>query len=135
MDEEITGNPDILKAEDLHSPAWEIMQPYFEQTQQAAFNYYQELAGTGQSSNNIQEIVPTAYYRMVDTLFVAVGVQQWGNFTPEENQVTLHGNQETGDEDLLDFAAIHTLLNGGTVYAVEPELLPDNTQLAAVFRF
>jgi hypothetical protein len=28
------------------------------------------------------------------------------------------------DEDLLDLAALHTLLNSGTVYAVEPEQVP-----------
>lgn len=76
-----------------------------------------------------------AYYKLIDTLFVAVGVQQWGYFTPDENQVELHQQKEIGDEDLMDFAAIHTLLNGGTVYAVEPEAVPDNTPLAAVFRY
>lgn len=35
----------------------------------------------------------------------------------------------------LDATAIHTLLNGGTVYAVEPEKVPDNAPLAAVFRY
>jgi hypothetical protein len=36
---------------------------------------------------------------------------------------------------LLEFAAIQTLLNGGTVYAVEPEKMPDTKSLAAVFRY
>lgn len=35
----------------------------------------------------------------------------------------------------MDFAAIHTLLNSGTVYAVSPELVPGNIPLAAVFRY
>ncbi|MBD2432478.1 MULTISPECIES: hypothetical protein [Fischerella] len=135
MDEGVTGNPDELKAEELHSLAWKIVQPYFEQAQQADAVRYQELAGTGQTSNNIKEIVPMAYYKLVDTLFVAVGVQQWGHFTPDENQVELHQHKEIGDEDLMDFAAIHTLLNGGTVYAVEPQAVPDNTPIAAVFRY
>ncbi|NJM73233.1 MAG: hypothetical protein HC862_25605 [Scytonema sp. RU_4_4] len=135
MDEGVTGNPDELKAEELHSLAWKIVQPYFEQAQQAATEGYQELTGTGQTSNNIKEIVPMAYYKLVDTLFVAVGIQQWGSFTPESNQVELHQEKEIGDEDLMDFAAIHTLLNGGTVYAVEPELVPENALLAAVFRY
>ncbi len=135
MDEGVTGNPDELKAEELHPLAWKIVQPYFETAQTAAIERYQELIGTGQTNNNIKEIVPTAYYKLIDTLFVAVGVQQWGNFTKDENQVELHQQQEIGDEDLMDFAAIHTLLNGGTVYAVEPEAVPDNTPLAAVFRY
>jgi len=35
----------------------------------------------------------------------------------------------------MDFAAIHTLLNGGTVYAVEPKAVPGDAPLAAVFRY
>ncbi|WP_017314110.1 baeRF7 domain-containing protein [Mastigocladopsis repens] len=135
MDEGVTGNPDELKAQELHRCAWEIVQPYFQEAQEAAADRYQALAGTGQTSNNIKEIVPMAYYQLVDTLFVAVGVQRWGNFTPDDNLVELHWKQEIQKEDLMDFAAIHTLLNGGTVYAVEPELVPGNAPLAAVFRF
>jgi hypothetical protein len=135
IDEGVTGNPDELKAQELHTSAWTILVPYFQQAQKAAVERYEELAGTGSSSNNMKEIVPMAYYQLVDTLFVAVGIQKWGNFNSDESHVELHQKQKIGDEDLMDFAAIHTLLNGGTVYAVEPELVPDNAPLAAVFRF
>jgi hypothetical protein len=49
--------------------------------------------------------------------------------------VDLHPEPEPDDEDMLDFAAIHTLLNGGTVYAVEPEKVPDEAPAAAIFRY
>ena len=58
-----------------------------------------------------------------------------GTFDPVTLAVHLHKNPEPGDEDLLDFAALHTLSNGGTVYAVEPEKVPDDAPLAAVFRY
>jgi hypothetical protein len=35
----------------------------------------------------------------------------------------------------LEFAAILTLLNKGTVYVVEPEKMPDTGSVAAVFRY
>lgn len=135
LDEGVTGNPDELKVEELHEQAWEIVQPYFEQAQQEVVNRYQELAGTGQTANNIEEVVSAAYYQRVDSLFVAVGLQQWGLFNPDANKVYLHQEQETSDGDLMDFAAIHTLLNGGTVYAVEPKAVPGDAPLAAVFRY
>jgi len=47
----------------------------------------------------------------------------------------VHEEAEPGDEDLLDFAAMQTLLNGGIVYAVEPQKVPDEALLAAVFRY
>lgn len=135
MDEGITGNPEELKAEELHLSAWEIVQPYFEQAEQEVVNRYQELAGTGQTANNLQDVVSAAYYQRIESLFVPVGVQQWGLFNPGNSQVQLPKNHEPGDEDLMNFAAIHTVLNGGTVYAVEPEKVPGDAPLAAVFRY
>jgi len=66
---------------------------------------------------------------------VPVGQQLWGKFDPGTLSVDLHPEPEPDDEDMLDFAAIHTLLNGGTVYAVEPEQVPDAAPSAAIFRF
>lgn len=67
-------------------------------------------------------------------MFVAAGVQCWGAFDKETNTVHLRQEAQSGDEDLLNFAAIQTLLKGGHVYAVEPENVPDDEPLAAVFR-
>lgn len=135
MEQGITGNPEELKAEELHSSAWNIVQPYFGQAQQDVVNHYQELMGTGQTANAIQDVVPAAYYQRVESLLVPVGVQQWGLFNPGTNEIQLHQTHEPGDEDLIDFAAIHTLFNGGTVYTVEPEIVPNDALLAAVFRY
>jgi hypothetical protein len=35
----------------------------------------------------------------------------------------------------LDFAAIQTLINGGSVYAVEQNKMPADSQVAALFRY
>jgi len=47
----------------------------------------------------------------------------------------VHQEAKGGDEDLLDFAAIHTLLNSGTVFATDLQNIPDDTPAAAVFRY
>lgn len=135
LDEGVTGNPDQLKAEELHAQAWEIVQPHFERSQQETAARYQELAGTGKTATNIQEVVPSAYYQRVESLFVPVGLQKWGRFHPDTSEVELHEEHQPGDEDLMDLAALHTLFNGGTVYAVEPEQVPGNNSLAAVLRY
>jgi hypothetical protein len=36
---------------------------------------------------------------------------------------------------MLNFAAIHTLLNGGKVYHLEPESILDGVNVAAIFRY
>lgn len=138
VEEGITGNPEpeAIAPEELRDRVWQIVEPIFHQKQQQAIERYQELAGadTGKASGDIKEIVPAAYYQRVDSLIVPVGQQMWGKFNPDTMSADLHSEPEPDDEDMLDFAAIHTLLNGGTVYAVEPEHLPQ-VPAAAIFRF
>ena len=47
--------------------------------------------------------------------------------------MTEHNQPELGDEDLLNAAAMQTLLHGRTVYAVAPEQVPNGGALAATF--
>jgi hypothetical protein len=137
VEEGIGGSPEELSAEELHQQAWAIMQPLFMAAQKEAAAQYRQLAGAGseRGSNDLKEIVPAAYHGRVETLFVTVGLQQWGTFDPATNAVQLHPEAKPGDEDLLDFVAVHTLLNGGTAYAVGPEKVPGEAPLAAVFRY
>ncbi len=137
IEEGITGNPENLQPEELHEQALKLVEPLFEQEQQKAMEHYQELAGsdTGKASHDLKEIVSSAYFQRVDSLFVAVGEQKWGHFKPDTNTVDLHDEAQADDQDLLDFAAIHTILNGGKVYAVEPDKVPDNVPIAAIFRY
>ncbi len=135
LDEGITRNPDELKAEELHAQVWKIVQPHFEQAIQEAEERYQTLVGTGKTAANIQEIVSAAYYQRIESLFVTVGQQKWGRFNSETGTVQVLCEPEPGDQDLMDLAALHTILNRGAVYAVEPEEVPGNAPIAAVLRY
>jgi hypothetical protein len=135
VEQGITGNPESLKAEELHGQAWGIVEPQFLKAQEEAMAKYKQLAGSARASKDLKEIVPAACEGRIDSLWVAVGVQQWGFFDPDKRTVHIHAEPEPGDEDLLDFAAVHTILNGGTVYAMKPEEMPDEAPLAAVFRY
>ncbi len=131
----LPGNPEALRPEDLHAAAWAVVEPWFLQAQQAAGARYRQLAGTGRTSTVLDEVVRAAYHGRVDVLFVAAGAQAWGRFIPDTGSVDLHAEPEPGDEDLLDLAALQTILNSGTVYAVDPRRVPDAATLAAIFRF
>ncbi|MFB2938861.1 hypothetical protein ACE1B6_26715 [Aerosakkonemataceae cyanobacterium BLCC-F154] len=133
--EGITGNTKLMTPEELQTEAWKIVEPIFSKAQQEALTYYKESAAAQRASSDIKEAVPAAFYGRVEQLFVALGLHQWGNFDPQNNTIQLHSEPETGDEDLLDSAAVQTILNGGIVYAVAPEKVPDKAPLAAVFRF
>jgi hypothetical protein len=137
LDESINGNSEIVNLEQLHDEAWRIVAPSFQQDKQAVIELYQQLAGegTGKAASNIKEIIPAAYYHRVDSLLVSVDDQKWGKFDPENTTVDLHTEPEPNDQDMLDFAAVHTLLNGGKVYTLESEEMPNGAIVAAIFRY
>jgi hypothetical protein len=135
LDNGISGNPEELSGEKLHTMAWEIVEPYFGEKQTAAFKRYREMAGTGLASSDFDTVLKAACYGRVDTLFVALGVQHWGIFDRDTGGFKTYENPAPGSEDLLDLAAIETFKNNGTVYAVEPNVVPENKMLAAVMRY
>jgi hypothetical protein len=137
IDQVIKGNPDLLSADELHKSAWDIIGPLFQAAQEEAFAHYQQLAGQASKrvADTLEKIVPAAYDGRVETLFVAAGVQQLGVFNRVTNEIELHDPIESGDESLLDLAAVQTYLKGGIVYAVEPEKVPGGTSAAAVLRY
>ncbi|MBN2355925.1 hypothetical protein JXO59_07415 [candidate division KSB1 bacterium] len=133
----IEGNPDDRSDEWLHQRAWEIIHPLFMKAQKQAAMQYHRLARASSdlSCNDLDKIVPAARDGRIETLFVSLGVQRWGIFDPRSRTVQLHDKEKAGNEDLLDFAAVHTILTGGTVYALEPENMPDDAVIAAIFRY
>ncbi|MCJ7747485.1 MAG: hypothetical protein MUP27_07055 [Desulfobacterales bacterium] len=135
MDEGIAGNPERLSTGELHEQAWAIVRPYFQKVQQEAVGRYKEFVSSGRTSNRVRKIIPAACHGRIELLFVIPDLQQWGTFDPSTDEIHLHKKEKTGDEDLLEFTAVQTLLNGGTVYVAEPEKMPDTESLAAVFRY
>lgn len=135
LEEGIGGNPEELTPEELHTQAWPLVQPTFMEARKEAAAQYSQLADTGQASADVQETVLAAHHGRVADLFVALDVQVWGSFDQRTDTVHVHQEPEPDDGDLLDLAAIQTILNGGTVYAVEPEQVPAQAPLAAVFRY
>jgi len=131
----ITGNPEKLRPEELHAQAWPLVQPIFIKAQEEAAVQYGKIVGTGLTTTSVEEAVSAAHLGRVGILFVATGVQVWGNFDPETLSAHIHETPEPGDVDLLNLAAVQSILHGGKVYAVSPEEVPDRGSLAAVFRY
>jgi hypothetical protein len=135
MEAGVGGNPERLSAKELHAQAWTVVRPYFQKVQQEAVDQYKQFISSGRTSNRVRKIIPAAYHGQIELLFVVPDFQQWGTFDPGTDELHLHKKEKTGDEDLLESAAIQTLLNGGTVYVVDPEKMSDTESLTAVFRY
>ncbi len=133
LEQGVEGNPDRLSGRELHDRAWPLVQPLFEAEQERAAAQYRQLAGTEHASGDLEAVVVAAYEGRVETLFVAQGLQVWGVFDPTAGRVEKHQEASFGDVDLLELAVAHALTHGRTVYAVEPERVPSNREVAAIF--
>jgi len=131
----VIGSPEGKRPEELQQEAWKLLEPHFRQQREKAAARFQQLHGTPRASNDVRQVVPAAWNGRVEELFVAVGQQVWGHFNPETQEVHIHEQRLTGDADLLDLAAIQTLLHRGKVFAVAPAEVPGGNHVAAVFRY
>lgn len=135
LEQAITGNPDEMKTGELAALAWKAVQPFYEKAIGDALDIYRQSIGTGLASNNPGEIVPAARDGRSRYLFVAAGRQLWGKFNPDLKEVVLLDRMEKGAEDILDTASVDTYMNGGVVYLLNQERMPDKSPLASIFRY
>jgi hypothetical protein len=134
----LRGNMEGEKAEDLRDAAWEIVEPHFLQERRKAAERFGDLSGSGRSSIDLNEILPAAHDGRVESLFVARGVRVWGSWDGDKRKIAFQSGKDgprNGNEDLLDLAAVQTYLNGGKVFGVDQQEVPEGKSLAAVFRY
>jgi hypothetical protein len=51
----------------------------------------------------------------------------------DKNEIKLMGNNK--DYDLYNFAAVQTIKNGGNVYSLTKEEMPENEDILAIYRY
>jgi len=134
--EGIPGNPQGLRPEQLHEKAWELVRPDMVARRERDAARFQEMAAAGRGSSAVEEVIPAAFDGRVETLFIPRGQRLWGRFDTQTREVQLHDEPAEDGDDLLDLAAVRTFMNGGTVYALEGDLLPGGARpVAAIFRY
>lgn len=131
----VPGSPEHLSDIELHRRAWAVVEPHLLSAQHQAVQRAQELAGTPRASTSIIQVATAASEGRVDTLIAGRGRQQWAAVDPGRNQFELHPEPQTGDEDLVDYATVQTLLHRGDVYVVDPQQIPGEAPAIAILRY
>lgn len=135
LEESIPGNVDPKSLQEIEDESWKIAEPYFREEITSDIERFNNLKGSELISDNLSEIVKSAYFGKVDTLFVPMGFHQYGKFDPEENQVEVSDKMNGQTVDLINLAAISAIRTGGTLYGLTPQEVPNNAGLAAIYRY
>jgi hypothetical protein len=66
---------------------------------------------------------------------VKKGIRLWGTFNEQDNKLDILDSESEKAEDLIDKAVVKTIQNGGEVYYMEANEMPEQGDLAAIFRY
>jgi hypothetical protein len=137
LPEDLQLNPSAFGIEDLHRRAWQHVRPYFLAAREEAMSRFNTLLGNGdpRASLSLDEIVKAARFSRVEMLFLAQGEAVWGRYDEDADTVSLHEQQDQDDIELLDYAAVQTLLHGGHVDILPRAEMPRQVLSAAIFRY
>lgn len=131
----IGRNPNEMKDQELHEIAWPHIKKLSDQELARDLDRYHSLANNGQACASLAEVLPAAAMGRVDTLFYDHDETMWGQFDFASDQINTHQEPEPGSVDLIDLAAVETVLNGGRVYSLPTEKLPGESPIAAILRY
>ena len=128
-------DPDSVTPNKLHQKAFKIVEDELHKNRQRSFKRFQKLAGTGKTTTYPSEILSSAYYKNVDTLFVRNGAEIWGTFDKERYLIDANPENAENHEELVNFTIIHTILNGGDVIMTGDDDFPaGDSKMAAILR-
>ena len=130
----ISGSPDFASSDELFEKALPIALSHFDdQRLQAEERFLRCLRG-GHAVETPSEMIRAAREGRVETLFVPVGIQMWGEVM-KDGEVCLSDCQRPQDQDLWNAALVDTWKSGGRVLAMAPEKMPGGRLVAAITRF
>jgi hypothetical protein len=109
LEEIVAGNPDGVPDAELHRKARPIADRQFEQARAKAIAEYHEGIAKGRASHTLPGVLTAAFQGRIATLFIPLGMRQWGRFDFNRLILEEHDHEEPGDEELLDLAAAQTL--------------------------
>jgi hypothetical protein len=135
VDSAITGNHEHTEMAQLFHKAFEIASPHLEEANKKALkNYYNQL-NTALTSSMPEKVIPATYYKQVYDLFVEKDAHIWGTFNEAENKLVINQEKQLDDVCLVNRAIVNTISNGGDVYILEADRMPNGAQIAASLRF
>ena len=120
----------------LHEMAWEKVGPIFDTERKEKMGLFKQYDGTGRTSSELEQILPAALEGKIDTLFMNNKDEVWGVYDLEKRHVRVDEKLLPSSVSLLNKAAIKTFLNGGKVYLLEKDEMPNPfSEVNALYRY
>lgn len=133
----ISGNVENDDPILLHEKACEALKSILGKDFQEKHQTFSALLPQEKADLSINSIAPAALNGKIDTLFIDKNATPlFGTYHEKSNTVAIQKEQNKINACLLNFAAISTYLQGGTVYNVTKEKMPHTVSpMNAIYRY
>ena len=130
--EAIERNSEELSPQEIQKIALDTIEDNRKTMQKKYLQDFHNAKNSNRSTASVKEVLLGAKDGRVATLFIADEVQLWGQVL-EDRSLRTNVEKESG-EDLLDLAAVETLLHDGEVITMSRDEVPGGT-MAAILRY
>ena len=129
----IGGAPDGIEAVEMHRRALDLLKHSEEKFGLPAdFDYR---VGIGVASTHIHEIVAASFEGRVSRLFFQASARYPGVYDPVRRRVKRTEDPLESPRDLIEAAALQTILRGGLARLLPPSGMPGGAAVCALFRY
>ncbi len=134
VSEAVHGAPNGLKSGEMHARALEALEKAYVAKVDGALAEWNHKVGGGASSR-LKDVVTAAHDGRILTLLVSDSQHKTGVFDSATNSVKGKETGSSEDEDLMNDAAVQTILHAGNVLIAPHSKMPNGSALAAIFRY
>jgi hypothetical protein len=135
LDEGIYGNPDRARDDEIHEQALPIIAKARADEKEKLLDRFGSLAQRALATSDLPAALRAAHEGRVEVLLVATGEERWGIFDPATESVDIEGERTPETVGLVDLAARQTLLHGGAAYVLDGVEIPNESPIAAIYRY
>jgi hypothetical protein len=136
LDEGIDGNVERVSSWELHRRAMMIVENYARETRGALLARLESALVSGRAATDLHEVANAAVRGRVRVLLHAQGKHIWGKLDRMTGEMEIREKQlDAEDGELLDDLSETVLLHGGDVFEVPGSALPDQSPVAALYRY
>lgn len=135
VDRVVAGNPELESDAELAERALRIVGPQMARQRSSDLRRLAVLAGSRRVERQLPEITRAADQGRVEALFVTAEAEHWGKVDATTGEARLHSRKRSGDEDLVERAALAAAVRGGAVHVMPSAEMPGPGDVVAVLRY
>lgn len=140
LEDGLPGGVDLLSETELLENAWPIARPHVNAAQNRMLERfkrvaYQDGGATRKAARTIKRTVHAAREGRISALAIPREQEIWGSFNDETGKLSMNLEHPADKCELLDFAAMQTILHGGELFVLPEDRMPPDSEVAALLRY